>query len=196
MTFGRRKIVAVAIGVIGAAGLATGAVAATSGSSDDAGDLASAINKRAGTAITADEVTGAYQDVLKANLAEAVTAGTITQEQADRMLQRAQSAPGLPPLGMHGRGPGGHGPRADVLAPVAKKLKLTEAQLRTKLEAGTTLTAIAKAQGVSRADLIATITATLKAEGVPAARIADLAAHIADDPRRGGMGRHGHGPRP
>ena len=112
------------------------------------------------------------------------------------MLQRAQSAPGLPPLGMPGRGPGGHGPHADVLAPVAKKLKLTEAQLRTKLEAGTTLTAIAKAQGVTRADLIATIKAALKAEGVPAARIADLAAHIADDTRRGGMGRDGHGPRP
>lgn len=198
VTFGRRKIVAVAIGAVGAAGLAAGAVAATSGSSDDAGDLAAAINKRAGTAITADDITGAYQDVLKANLAEAVAAGKITQAQADEMLQRAQSAPGLPPLGMLGRGPGGpgHGPHADVLGPVAKKLKLTEAQLRTKLEAGTTLTAIAKAQGVSRADLIATIKAALKADGVPAARIADLAAHIADDTRRGGMGRHGHGPRP
>lgn len=196
MTFGRRKIVAVAIGAIGAAGLAAGAVAATSGSSDDAGDLAAAINKRAGTTITADDITGAYQDVLKANLAEAVAAGRITQAQADEMLQRAQSAPGLPPLGMLGRGPGGHGHHADVLAPVAKKLKLTEAQLRTKLEADATLTAIAKAQGVSRADLIATITAALKAEGVPAARTADLAAHIADDTRRGEMGRHGHGPRP
>ena len=196
MTFGRRKIVAVAIGVMGTAGLAAGAVAATSGSSDDADDLAEAINKRAGSTITADDVTGAYQDVLKANLAEAVAAGRITQAQADEMLQRAQSGPGLPPLGMAGRGPGGHGPHADVLEPVAAKLKLTEAELRTKLEAGATLTAIAKEQGVSRADLITTIRAALTAAGVPTDRIADLAAHIADDTRRGGMGRQGRGPRP
>lgn len=198
MSFGRRKIVAIAVGAIGAAGLAAGAVAATSGSSDDAGDLAAAINKRAGTSITADDITGAYQDVLKAHLAEAVAAGKITQAQADEMLQRAQSAPGLPPLGGPGRGglgPGGH--HADVLGPVAKSLKLTEAQLRTKLEAGSTLAKIAKAQGVSRADLIATITATLKADGVPAARVADLAAHIADDTRDDhGPGHEGFGPGP
>ncbi len=198
MSFGRRKIVAVAIGAVGAAGLAAGAVAATSGSSDDAGDLAAAINKRAGTSISAADVTGAYQDVLKANLAEAVAAGKITQAQADEMLTRAQSAPGLPPLGALGRGPGGHrGPHADVLAPVAKKLDLTEAQLRTKLEAGSSLAKIAKAQGVSRADLIASISTALKAGGVPAARVAELAAHIADDTHSGhGPGREGHGPRP
>ena len=187
----------VAASAIGAAGLAAGAVAATSGSSDDAGDLAAAINKRAGTSITADQVTGAYQDVLKTHLAEAVAAGKITQAQADEMLKRAQSAPGIPLL----RGPGGrghHGPRADVLGPVAKKLGLTEAQIRTKLEAGSTLATIAKAEGVSRADLVATITAALKAEGVPADRVAGLAAHIADDTRPGPGERHRgpRGPRP
>ncbi len=190
----------VAASAIGAAGLAAGAVAATSGSSDDAGDLAAAINKRAGTSITANQVTGAYQDVLKKHLAEAVAAGKITQAQADQMLTRAQSAPGIPLL----RGPGGpggrghHGPRADVLGPVAKKLGLTKAQIRTKLEAGSTLAKIAKAEGVSRADLIATLTAALKADGVPADRVADLAAHIADDtrPEPGERHRGWRGPTP
>ena len=198
MSFGRRKVMIVAASAIGAAGLAAGAVAATSGSSDGAGDLATAINKRAGTQITADDVTGAYQDVLKANLAEAVAAGRITQAQADEMLKRAQSMPGIPLMGGPG-GPGGrdhHGPHADVLAPVAKKIGLTEAQIRTKLEAGSTLATIAKAEGVSRADLIATISAALKADGVPAARIADLAAHIADDTRPGPGERHGRGIHP
>lgn len=192
MSFGRRKIVAVAVGAIGAAGLAAGAVAATSGSSDEAGDLAAAINKRAGTSITAGDVTGAYQDVLKAHLDAAVAAGKITQAQADEMLQRAKDAPGLPPLGgpVFG-GPGGGRLHADVLGPVAKTLNLTEAQLRTKLEAGSTLAKIAKAQGVSRADLIASISSALKDAGVPAARVADLAAHIADDTRPD----HGPGPR-
>ena len=191
----------VAASAIGAAGLAAGAVAATSGSSDDAGDLAAAINKRAGTQITADDVTGAYQDVLKANLAEAVAAGRITQAQADEMLKRAQTMPGIPLVGGPGGpgGPGGrdhHGPHADVLAPVAKKIGLTEAQIRTRLEAGSTLAKIAKAEGVSRADLIATISAALKADGVPAAQIADLAAHIADDTRPGPGERHGRGVHP
>lgn len=59
---------------------------------------------------------------------------------------------------------------------------------------GQTLTQIAKAEGVTRAQLIATIRAALRAEGVPAARTAALAAHIADHTRpEGGPG--GHGPR-
>lgn len=195
MISGRRRIAAIAAATVGAAGLATGAIAANNGSSDDAGDLAAAISKRSGAAVLTADVTGAFQDVLKANLDEAVAAGKITQAQADQMLQRAKDAPGLPRLGGPGRGgPGHHGPRAELLAPVAKKLNLTEAQLRTKVKAGSTLTEIAKAQGVSRADLVATIGAALKADGVPDARVADLAAHIADDSRPGpGEGRGGHG---
>lgn len=192
----------VAAGAIGAAGLAAGAIAATGGTTNDAGDLADAINKRAGTSITADDVTGAYQDVLKAHLAEAVKAGRITQAQADEMLKRAQAMPGLPPLGAGPgmRGDGHRGPHADVLGPVAKKLGLTEARLRARLEKGDTLAEIATAEGVSRADLIAAISAALKADGVPTARIADLAAHIADHAdgpghgpggRRGGFGGFG-----
>jgi hypothetical protein len=186
VTFGRRRIAALAAATIGAAGLAAGAVAATSGSSDQAGDLAAAINKRAGTSITATDVTAAFQDVLKTRLDEAVAAGRITQAQADQMLQRAKDAPGLLPFGGPGHGgPGRGGPHADVLGPVAKTLNLTEAQLRTRIEGGSTLTKIAKAQGVGRADLIATISAALKAGGVPAGRVADLAAHIADETGHG-----------
>lgn len=193
-----RKIVAMAVAVVATAGIAAGAVAATSGSSDQAGDLAAAINTRAGTSISAADVTGAFQDLMKARLDDAVAAGRLTQAQADEMLARAQAAPGLPSLGgpgHRGRGPGG--PHADLMAPVAKTLTLTEAQLRTRLRAGSTLAAIAKDQGVSRADLIASISAVLKADGVPAARIAEIAAHIADENRPPrGPGRGGHGPRP
>ena len=118
-------------------------------------------------------------------------------ENADEMLQRAQDAPGLPGLGFgrHG-GPGGpgFGARGEVMEKVAAKLKLTEEQLHTRLHSGRTLAAIAKAQGVSRAELVATITAALKAEGVPAARAADLAKHIADDAHRGPGGRRGFHP--
>lgn len=195
MRLGRRRIAALTAGLVGIAALAAGAVAATSGSSDPAGDLAAAINTRAGTSITAADVTGAYLDVLKARLDEAVAAGSITQAQADEMLQRAKDDPGIPGgFGFGGRDHDGPGHvHADILAPVAKSLSLSEAQLRTKLEAGATLAAVAKTQGVSRADLIATISAALKTAGVPAARIADLAVDIADDthPGHGPGGRHG-----
>ncbi|WP_217921201.1 hypothetical protein [Miltoncostaea oceani] len=187
MTMGRRtKIAILAAGAVASAGIAGGAVAATSGGGDQASDLAEAINERAGTQITADDVTGAYQDLLKERLDEAVAAGRITQAQADEMLERAKDAPGLPGFGGHGPGMGRGGPggpHGAVLDEVAAKLKLTEAQIRTKLEAGSTLTRIAKAQGVARAELIATIRAALTADGVPAARTAELAAHIADDTR-------------
>ena len=197
MGMGRRGIAAVAAGAIATAGLAAGAVAATTNGANQADDLATAINARAGTSVSAADVTAAYQDLLKARLGEAVTAGTLTQAQADEMLQRAKDNPGLPGLGGpggpgHGRG----GPHADVLGPVATKLTLTEAQIRAELEAGSTLTAIAKAKGVTRADLIATIRAALKADGVPAARTADLAAHIADENRSGHAGPRDRGGRP
>ncbi len=186
---GRRKIALVAAGAIATAGIAGGAVAATNGGGDEADDLAAAINARAGTQITAADLEAAYTDVLKERLAEAVTAGRITQAQADEMLARAADAPGLPGSGRPGGpGRGGHGgPHAQVLDEVATRVELTEEQLRTRLRAGTTLTAIAKAQGVTRAQLITTIRAALKADGVPAARTAELAAHIADDTGR----RHG-----
>ncbi|MGE0025954.1 MAG: hypothetical protein AB7O78_08505 [Thermoleophilia bacterium] len=202
MTFGRRRIAALAAGAVAVAGISAGAVAATNGSSDEASDLAAAINNRAGTSITADQVEGAFQDLLKARLDEAVKAGRITQAQADEMLKRAQDAPGLPGFGGPGHGPGpgfGHGGPGmrggEVMTKVAKSLDLTEEQLRDRLESGTTLAQVAKAQGVSRADLIATLSAALKAEGVPAARVADLAKHIADDDHdgpgpRGGRGFH------
>jgi hypothetical protein len=191
---GRRKVAALAAGAVAVAGISAGAVAATSGSPDGASDLAAAINERAGTSITADQVEGAFQDLLKARLDEAVTAGRITQEQADEMLERAKDAPGLPGLGFgrHG-GPGGpgFGPRGEVIEKVAAELRLSEEQLHARLRSGATLAAIAKAQGVSRADLISTITAALKAEGVPAGRVAELAKHIADDARRGPGGPRG-----
>jgi len=192
---GRTKLAAAAVGVVAAAGAATGVVAAAGNSSGDrAADLAAAINKRAGTSITADEVTGAYQDLLKARLDAEVAAGRLTQEQADDMLARAKDAPlGGPVFGGPGfRGPGG--PRAEVLAPVRTLLKLSEEQLRAKLHSGSTLAEIAKAQGVTRADLVAAIAKALKTADpdLTDARATALAGRIADGV--GPRGEHRGGP--
>ena len=192
---GRTKLAAATVGVIAVAGTATGVVAATgNGSGDPAGDLAAAINKRAGTSITAADISGAYQDLLKARLDAAVAAGKLTQAQADEMLARAKDAPlGGPGFGGPGfelRGPGGpgHVERTELLAPVAGVLKLSEDQLRTRLHSGDTLAQIAKAQGVSRADLVAAITKALKAgdPDLTDARATTIAGRIAD-----GMGPRG-----
>ena len=137
---GRTKLAAATVGVIAAAGAATGVVAATgNGSGDPAAELAAAINKRAGTSITAADISGAYQDLLKARLDAAVAAGKLTQAQADDMLARAKDAPlGGPGFGGPGFGPDGpgHVERTELLAPVAGLLKLSEDQLRTKLRSG------------------------------------------------------------
>jgi hypothetical protein len=198
----RTKLAAAAVGVMAAAGAATGVVAAAgNGSGDRAADLAAAINERAGTSITADDVTGAYQDLLKSRLDAAVAAGRLTQAQADEMLARAKDAPlGGPGFGPPGIGRHGPGPRAEVLAPVATLLKLNEEQLRTKLHSGSTLAQIAKAQGVARADLVAAIAKALKAAepDLTDARANALAGRIADGkgPKGGPPGGPGWHPRP
>jgi hypothetical protein len=192
MPITRRTLAIVAAGAVGAAGVAAGAVAATQGGRDaQAADLAAAINKRAGTSITGADVTGAFQDLLKERLDQAVADGRLTRAQADSMLQRAADAPGLPCLG----GPPfrDHGPRAELLGPVAKRLGITEAQLRTRLRAGTSLAQVAKAEGVSRADLLAVIEKALRDAGAPSARVAAIAARIADG-TPGPRGGRGHGP--
>ncbi|MEP6698516.1 MAG: hypothetical protein ABJB09_02195, partial [Verrucomicrobiota bacterium] len=110
---GRTKLAAATVGVIAAAGAATGVVAAAgNGSGDPAGDLAAAINKRAGTSITAADISGAYQDLLKARLDAAVAAGRLTQAQADEMLARAEAARlGGPGFEVGPGGPGHFGAR-------------------------------------------------------------------------------------
>jgi hypothetical protein len=196
---GRTKLAVLAATAVAGAGIAAGAVAATSGSDDQAADLASAINKRAGTSITADDVEGAFQDVLKQHLDEAVAAGKITQAEADRILAQAKNG-GLPggaflgpPAGGRGMVFGFHGPglRAGVLAAAAKLLGTTEADLRAKIEKGATLSSLAKAKGVTKADLVAAIQNALRAADpdLTAARAKAMATRIAD-----GLDHRRHGP--
>ena len=97
---------------------------------------------------------------LKTALAGLVTDGTITQAQADKVA--ATLAAQAPPFGGRGHGPGGPGRVAPET--VAKILGITVDELRTAEQAGKTLTQIAAAQGISKADLVSKLVAAAKTQ--------------------------------
>ena len=162
--------------VIGAAALAaigggTGLAASASGafSSDQTafiGDVASRLG------VTPDKlqaaITGAFNDRLDA----AVTAGTLTQAQADAIKARQQANGGLPLIGPFPEFGGRHGPgfgfgpvgimKSDTLDAAAAYLGLTTDQLHTQLGAGKTLAEIATAQGKTADGLKAALTAAVR----------------------------------
>ena len=122
-------------------------------------------------------LTGGMTQAATATVDAAVTAGDLTQAQADKMKARIQTD-GFPGLfgGMHGgRGGGEHkgGPRGGMIGGIhseavqtalAAKLGLTTDQLKAELKAGKTLHAIGVEKGVSDADLKAVIVGVVRPE--------------------------------
>lgn len=176
---------AVALG----AGGATIGVAASGGGSSPAKDLAEALNQTKGTHLTEADIQAAMQAAFKARLDAAVTAGRLTQAQADQMLTRAKDAPQR-----RARHEAAHAAR---IAPVAKLLGMTEDEIHTKLQGGTTLAKLAESKGVARAKLLDAIKEGLRAEATAEgetltdARLNEMATRMADG--TGGPGRGGHG---
>ena len=170
------------------AGGATIGVAASGGGSSPAKDLADALNQAKGTHLTEADIQAAMQAAFKARLDAAVTAGRLTRAQADQMLQRAKDAPQR--RAQH------EAADAARIAPVAKLLGMTEDEIHTKLEGGTTLAKLAESKGVSRAKLLDAIKAGIQAEAtaegvtVTDARLNEMATRMADG--TGGRGRGEH----
>ena len=88
-----------------------------------------------------ETVTAARQTVLD----EAVAAGEITQEQADRMQKRLDETGGFGRTGRMGRGPGGE---SVLLTVAAEKLGMTGDELMTALRDGKTIAGLAEEKGV------------------------------------------------
>jgi transposase len=109
-----------------------------------------------------DAVVAAETERLK----QAVTDGRLTQAQADTMLanlkltlpSHLQTKPvtGLPNGGKGGRGFGRGGANS---AAIAKALGITEAELRTEIQAGKTIAQIAQAKGVSISTVVDAVVA-------------------------------------
>lgn len=112
------------------------------------------------------ELSAAIEQALENRLDEAVAAGRLTQEQADRMKERLRA--GDVPLFGHGlrgmHGPGHGLARGGHLEAAASYLGLSEAALREQLEAGKTLAEVAKARGKSVDGLVDTLVADAKKE--------------------------------
>ena len=194
----RTIAVIVAAGAVGIGGATLG-WAASSGDRTPAGELADALNRNEGTHLTEADIRQAMQDVFKARLDAAVTAGRLTKAQADEMLQRFKDAPQR--RAQH------DARRAARIAPVAKALGMTADEIHSALRSGKTLAKLAQEKGVSRAALLAAIKegiqADAKAEGrtLSAEELNEMAARIADSAgprgrgwRRGGFGRGAFGP--
>jgi hypothetical protein len=113
---------------------------------------------------TPDPSTGAAKagkgDWAKSALDPLVTKGTITQAQEDAVLAALDAArPGHAPGDGHGRG----GPGFGNLDAAAKALGMTTDALRSALDGGKTIAAIAKDKGVDVAKVVDALVADVKA---------------------------------
>jgi hypothetical protein len=151
-----------------------GAVAATQLSPSEESDaIVADAAKQLG--VSADKLDAALKQALENRVDAALKAGTITSAQAAELKQRIEDGD-VPLVGI---GPGlghrgGHHGFVDF-STAAGYLGLTEAQLRTKLEAGDTFAEIATAQGKTAAGLVDALVQAAKAdldEKVAAGRIA------------------------
>jgi hypothetical protein len=129
-----------------------------------------------------DGLIDALVDAAKKNVAADVASGRLTQSQADAVLSgltqhiTARVNSTGPPGGPHGRG-GPHG----GLDAAATYLGLSESALRTQLQSGKTLGAIADATaGKSKAGLIAALVADEKAHLTQAVKDGRLTQSQAD----------------
>lgn len=137
-----------------------------------------ALSKKLGT--TPDKLVEALKGVSNDRIDALVTAGTITQAQADKLKARVEATGGLGLRGgmrggpgMPGKG-GRHGGMGDLLATSATYLGLTRDALDTTLDGGKTLEAITKEQDKTTAGLKAALLADAKThvDALPAATAA------------------------
>lgn len=142
----------------GAAGLLlTGSTPASAQVSDES-TTTTAPADPATPAPAAGSAKPAKGDWAKSALDPLVANGTLTQAQADAVIAALESA-------RPAKGPGGKGGRHGVsnLTAAASALGMTEADLRTALQGGKSLAAVAQEKGVAVATVVDALVAQLKA---------------------------------
>jgi hypothetical protein len=203
-----------AIGVVGLAALGGGGAAvAASKDSSTSPQAQSAITSDAASqlGVTSTALTAAIKKAMVDQIEAQVTAGTITKAQATTMEARlAQADAPLFALGGgkgdHGRGVRGAGGGPVSFDAAATYIGVTTTELRTQLAAGTTLAAIATANGktvdglkaalttAATKDLDAAVTAGRLTAAQETTILADLPTHLdqeINDAHTGGPGGPG-----
>jgi hypothetical protein len=162
--------------VVAAAGLAAGAGAAVAATQAGPQQQSEAIVADAAgqLGISSAKLTAALQKALENQVDAALSAGTITQAQADQLKSAIESGQ-MPLLGL--RGPGGHGlGRGADLSTAASYLGVTVADLQGSLASGKSLADVAKAQGKSVSGLVSVLVDPAKQrldDAVSAGRLSD-----------------------
>ena len=159
----KKKLAAGAVAVAalagGGAALAAGGIV---GSDEDQQAIIDDAAKRLG--VEPDALENALEGALGARLDEAVAAGKLTKEQASELKARLKDGT-FPLFGGHRPGHHGFGFRGPELFDAsASFLGVTEAELRTQLEAGKSLADVAAAEGKSVAGLKAVLVKAVEKE--------------------------------
>ena len=168
----KKKLAAGAVAVAALAGGGAALAAGGLGSEEDQQAVIDDAAKRLG--VEPEALENALEGALGARLVEAVKQGRLTAEQAAELKERLKDGT-LPLFGGGGhRGHGLHGP--ELLGAAATFLGVTEAELRTQLEAGKSLADVAAAEGKSVAGLKAALVDSVEkklGEAVKAGRLTD-----------------------
>jgi Arc/MetJ-type ribon-helix-helix transcriptional regulator len=152
--FRSRKALTIAVAALAVIGGGGAAIAASQGSSSPGQSFLDSVAAHLG--ISSQKLEDATKAAAIDQVDAALKAGKITQAQADELKARIESGDFPPFFGplfgpRFGHFQGGPGPHmfGEKLSAAADYLGLTEAELRTKLNAGRTLADIAKARGKS-----------------------------------------------
>ncbi len=143
-----------AIAFMSVAGAGALAYAQSATNTNNATALIDRVAQLAG--VDAAKLTNSFKQAEKEQVDKKVADGELTQTQADQIKQQIDNGNLMigKPEGPFGRGmKGGMGFMMQDRAALAKFLGLSEADLQTKMQSGTTLIDIAKAQGKSETDL-------------------------------------------
>ena len=187
--------------VVGGAGAAVAATGGGSPQEESAAVIAAAADD---LGVSATELTDALEAALAARVDAAVAAGRLTEAQGAELKERI--AAGEMPL--VGFGPGHHGGPGfgghfGGLEAAAEYLGLTQDELRTELDDGSSLADVAQSEGKSVDGLVDALVAAAKEDAnaaVTAGRLTDaqrdeilatIEARVADMVNRTG-GRHEH----
>ena len=111
---------------------------------------------------TEAEVNAAFQKAIADTLADEVKAGHITQAQADTIKARLANKTPCTLPGLNPRGAKIEAFMQQYVAASAAALGITEAQLKTDLRSGQSLSQIASSKKISEADFRTKVTANLK----------------------------------